>query len=76
VESKKEKQKNQKTSPKPKTTTVTKPTINPELIDKAGWWLPETRGWGWAQWVKGFKRYKFPIIKKSWGYNVQHGEYR
>ena len=30
---------------------------------------------GWAKWEKRVSRYKFPIINKSWGCNVQHGDY-
>lgn len=27
-----------------------------------------------AKWVKGVKTYKLPVINKSWGCNVQHGD--
>ena len=37
--------------------------------------LVVTRGEGWAEWVKGVKRYKLPVISRSWGYNVQYGNY-
>lgn len=45
-----------------------------ELINKrTDWWLLR---WGWekAKWVKQIKRYKLPVINKSWGSNVQHGD--
>ena len=29
----------------------------------------------WAKWVKWVKRYKLPVINKSWGCNVQHSDY-
>lgn len=31
----------------------------------------------WVKCIKSVKMYKFPTnrINKSWGYNVQHGEY-
>ena len=29
---------------------------------------------GWVKWMKGVKRYKFLVINKSWGYNVQLGD--
>ena len=30
---------------------------------------------GGRGWVKRVKMYKLPIINKSWGYNIQHGDY-
>ena len=27
---------------------------------------------GWAKWVRGVKRYKLPVINKSWGCDVHH----
>lgn len=32
-------------------------------------WLPEVGHTGWVKWLKGLKRYKFPVIK-----HVSHGD--
>jgi len=32
-------------------------------------------GGEWAKWVKRVKRYKLPVINKSWGCNAQPGDY-
>lgn len=37
--------------------------------------LAAAKGGGRGQWLKGVKRYKFPILSKSWRLNVQHGDY-
>ena len=29
---------------------------------------------GWAKWVRGVKKYKFPVINKAFGYYLQYGD--
>ena len=41
-------------------------------VQRTDLWLPETEVDSWGKWVKMVKKYKFPVISKSWGYNVQH----
>lgn len=29
----------------------------------------------WTKWVKRVKRYKLPLVNKSWGCDIQHDDY-
>ena len=29
----------------------------------------------WTKWVKRVKRYKLPLVNKSWGRDIQHDDY-
>ena len=41
-------------------------------VQRTDLWLPDAEVDSWGKWVKMVKKYKFPVISKSWGYNVQH----
>ena len=37
--------------------------------------VARVEGWGVRKMGKGGQMYKLPVLKKSWGCNVQHGNY-
>ena len=44
-------------------------------IQRRDWWLWKGRGVrGWDEKGEGIKKYKFVVIKQSWGCKVQHRE--
>ena len=56
-----------------------KATKNKKPLDRTDWWLPEV-GLGVGKMGEGVKRYKIIKViiykrKKSWGGNIQNGDY-
>ena len=49
------------------------------FLDAENWlvvaWGEEILGRGFAKWEKEVKKFKLPVINKSWGCNVCHGDY-